>query len=123
MDRQSAAALLDVPPREVRAWDEDTVTTRDGAIYELPEGPVDHWVRTNPGKTPVRYHAVTAEPAPDDEPAEDLDGDGVPDGTAQQILEWVGVDTERAKLALAAEQARGVAARKSLLAALEKLAG
>lgn len=125
MDRQTATALLGVPPREISTWDDDTVTTRDGVIYEVPDGPVDHWVRTNPGKTPVRYHAVVAEPEPtdDEEPAVDVDGDGVPDGTANQILEWVGEDPERAKLALAAEQARGASARKSLVSSLEKLAG
>lgn len=55
-------------------------------------------------------------------PAVDLDGDGVPDGTANQILDWVGEDKERAAAALAAEEAKGDAARSTLVAKLTKLA-
>lgn len=126
MDRQSAAALLGVPVREVRAVDDDTATTRDGAIYELPpDGAViDHWVRTNPGKTPARFHAAIAVPEVDeDDPAVDVDGDGVPDGTAKQILDWVGDDPVRAAKARDAETAKGASARTSLVTALDKLVG
>lgn len=51
----------------------------------------------------------------------DVDGDGVPDGTAKDVLGWVGNDPARAALALAAEGRRG-APRKALSAELEKLA-
>jgi hypothetical protein len=123
MDRQAAATLLGVPVREVRAVDDDVIETRDGALYEVPDGMVDHWVRTNPGKTPPRFHAVTVEEElADEEPAVDVDGDGVPDGTAKQILEWVGDDPVRAAKARDAEVAKGGSARQTLVAALEKLA-
>lgn len=56
-------------------------------------------------------------------PAEDVDGDGVPDGTANQVLAWVGEDKERAAAALAAEVAKGDDARSSLVAKLSRLAG
>jgi hypothetical protein len=54
------------------------------------------------------------------EPAVDVDGDGVPDGTAAQVLAWVDSDPDRAALALAAEQHRQPP-RSTVVAALEKL--
>lgn len=54
-------------------------------------------------------------------PAEDLDGDGVPDGTRDQVLEWVGDDRQRAQAAWDAEVAKGDKARSTLLATLEQL--
>lgn len=65
--------------------------------------------------------------ASDDEPEPEtggydpgLPGD-VPDGTALQILDWVGVDAARAGAALKAERGKGTEARTSLIAKLEKL--
>lgn len=52
--------------------------------------------------------------------APDVDGDGVPDGSAAQVLGWVGADPDRARRALAAEQAREKP-RTGLVAALGKL--
>lgn len=63
--------------------------------------------------------------APADDPAEpvgDLDGDGVPDGNAKEVLDWVGEDRDRAGAALVAETARDKP-RSTLVAALEKVAG
>jgi hypothetical protein len=54
-------------------------------------------------------------------PAVDTDGDGVPEGTIPQVEEWVGDNHERAAQALEAEQAKGDAARSTLVASLEKL--
>lgn len=48
--------------------------------------------------------------------------DGVPDGTVDDVLDWVGEDADRATLALAAEVARQKP-RKTVLAALEALTG
>lgn len=48
--------------------------------------------------------------------------DGLPTGGAKEILTWVGDDTDRARQALAAEQAREKP-RSTLVAALTKLAG
>jgi len=56
------------------------------------------------------------------EPVGDLDGDGVPDGTAAEVLEWVGDDPDRAAAALKAEGERDKP-RTTLVSALEKLAG
>ncbi|HTI26179.1 MAG TPA: hypothetical protein VL652_34640 [Kutzneria sp.] len=55
-----------------------------------------------------------------DGPAVDGDGDGVPDGTIAQVLEWVGEDATRAAAALEAENHRD-APRAGVLAALAKL--
>ena len=58
-----------------------------------------------------------------DGPGVDLDGDGVPEGSAHQILDWVAGDPARAQAALDAEHAKGDAARKVLTADLTKLIG
>lgn len=50
----------------------------------------------------------------------DVNGDGVPDGTAKDVLAWVGDDPARASLALEAEGRRETP-RKTLTAELEKL--
>lgn len=58
-----------------------------------------------------------------DEPAEaPADPDAVPDGTIQQVLDWVGGDPAKADLALLAEYVRDAPQRTTLVAALEKLA-
>jgi hypothetical protein len=60
-------------------------------------------------------------------PGVDLDGDGVPEGSAAQVTDWVteGDDEtqhrQRAELALAAEEAKGDRARSTLIAALTRL--
>lgn len=48
---------------------------------------------------------------------------GVPDGTATDVIRWVGDDPARARQALDAEQAKGDDARSTLVAKLGKLAG
>lgn len=50
-----------------------------------------------------------------------LPGD-VPEGTAVDVLDWVGMDKDRAAAALAAEKGKGSDARTSLVSKLEKLA-
>lgn len=51
-----------------------------------------------------------------------LSGAQVPDGTAKDVIDWVGDDRARARSALAAEQAKGDDARTTLVAKLTKLA-
>lgn len=51
----------------------------------------------------------------------DADGDGVPDGSAKDVLGWVGDDRARAALALQAESRRDKP-RSTLVADLEKVA-
>lgn len=81
--------------------------------------------RLNPGDDPVAGSRVT----PDEEPDRSLILDGVlfPTGgfdvagsTVDAVLEWVGDNDQRRAEALAVEQARGDAARKSLTAQLTK---
>lgn len=55
-------------------------------------------------------------------PVEVLDGDGVPDGSAAEVLDWVGDDADRAGAALVVETARDKP-RSTLIASLEKLTG
>jgi hypothetical protein len=72
----------------------------------------------------ARGHIVDMDAEPEG-PGVDTDGDGVPEGSIAQVLDWVReVDEEvvgRATRAQTAELARGEAARKGLLAELAKL--
>jgi hypothetical protein len=70
----------------------------------------------------AEYLLTTGSPVEEvsDTPAVDSDGDGVPDGTAAQVLGWVDNDPAKATLALAAEQRREPP-RSTLATALEKL--
>lgn len=65
------------------------------------------------------------EEAEPDGPGVDLDGDGVPEGNAHQVVDWVNEDgadrIARAQLALDAENAKGDTARKGLTADLQKI--
>lgn len=53
-------------------------------------------------------------------PPADVDVDNPPDGTVDDVLDWVGDDVDRARLALAAEGERSHA-RSTLIAPLEAL--
>lgn len=73
----------------------------------------------------------TPAPTPDNPPAPStapppggvtLANAGVPDGTAKDVLDWVGDDSARAQAALSAENAKGDDARSTLVAKLTKLA-
>jgi hypothetical protein len=71
-----------------------------------------HLADTCPNLVEVLDEVLGAEPA--------AAGDGVPDGTAAEVLEWVGDDHDKAAQALEAEQAREKP-RSTLVGALEKL--
>lgn len=62
---------------------------------------------------------VTETDGPDEPPADEPGQDQVPDGTADEVLAWVGTDKDRAERALAAEQAGKQ--RKVLVEQLTKL--
>ena len=62
------------------------------------------------------------EPEDPDGPGVDLDGDGVPEGSAKQVLAWVGDDPARAAQALEAETRREKP-RTTLAADLGRVAG
>lgn len=73
---------------------------------------------------PVEIVDVVPEVEPEDPdgPGVDIDGDGVPEGSATQILEWVGDDPARAAAALEAEAHREKP-RTTLAGNLGKIAG
>jgi hypothetical protein len=50
-------------------------------------------------------------------------GGAVPDGTAKDVIDWVGDDPQRARQALNVEQGKGDEARTTLVARLSKIAG
>lgn len=83
--------------------------------------------------------STAADEHPADDVAGDATGDGsdpipnaddagaaavdVPDGTIDDVLAWVGDDAERARQAIAAENAEGGKARKTLVEQLAAIAG
>lgn len=113
--------------------------------YRVTAGGVTAETNVGPGRARVDFARGAILPA--DVPAEDLqrllqvghveevdpdgagvdeDGDGVPEGSARQVLEWVdaadGEDRlERARLAREAELVKGDVGRKGLLADLGKI--
>jgi hypothetical protein len=125
MDKHEAARLLGVAEHEILSVRHDA----EGwwAHHEDMASHVRTWRHIPGWQVASETASPPEEPAspPEEEatgPAVDVDGDGVPDGTASQVLEWVGDDPARAALALAAEAARDKP-RILLSAALEKLAG
>lgn len=120
LTHEQAAKQMGMALREivnvVELGDGHVVTTHDGVHTLL-----------RPGQKPVRYTGpMSVTPVERVVEEKSTPGEGqpgaVPDGTAEQVLEWVDDDPQRAMLALAAEQARAKP-RAGLTAALEKVMG
>lgn len=139
MDRYEAArklGLADADVLSVEPVESGTkVTVRDGGDRLVTDEGV-FALSDHPATAQLRRHGVDEEAVEDvpvedgeqdEEPSEpegseDVDGDGVPDGTAESVLAWVGDDPERARAALAAEDRREHP-RSTLVDKLRKLAG
>lgn len=126
LTHEQAAKQMGMAVREIIK----VVALGDGHVVETHDGV--HMLLL-PGEKPVRYTgplAVTPVEAVDDEPSTPDDGKrvnegqaaAVPDGTVEQVLEWVGDDLDRAIAACEVEQARPKP-RAGLMAALEKVVG
>jgi hypothetical protein len=96
------------------------------ASVDIPRGAI------LPGDVPAEQREALlrrgdVEEVDPDGPGVDTDGDGVPEGSARQVLDWVqkGADDaevhDRASMALELEQAKGDNARSTLMAHLSKL--
>lgn len=109
MDTHEAAQILSVADHEVIDVKQDA-----GWWHALHHDMASH-------EETWRQVAPVPEAAPTEQVG-DLDGDGVPDGNAKEVLDWVGEDRDRAAAALVAEATRDKP-RSTLVAALEKLAG
>lgn len=138
--RRGAMSYLQGSPmrrRGVRlATDEETAAWREASTPILAvaepaavEPPVDAVEVKEPAPAAVPAETTPveedpADPANDNEepaPAEDASAESVPDGTAGDVLAWVGDDVDRAKAAAAAEvEGKG---RKTLLADLDRIIG
>lgn len=77
-----------------------------------------------PPATPAEPEPAAAPTPPDEVPpgVVTLAGMSVPDGTAKDVVDWVGDDRDRAKAALQVERAKGDDARTTLVARLSKIA-
>jgi hypothetical protein len=83
-------------------------------VVHHPETGEATWLK--PGDTVPDWAEITNDAVFDkEEPAGDFD----PDGTVKEIESWVGDDPERAREALAAEQAKGDKARSTLVEHLQ----
>lgn len=110
MDRVEAARVMGMKLTEVVDLEE----TADGVVVTTHDG-----IKTLlPGPKRVEVANDQDEPEPEQTP----DGNEVPDGSAKDVLAWVGDDSERALRALVAEQDKD-APRKVLVGQLEKLLG
>lgn len=91
--------------------------TRSGTVVSVPDGsPSDEsmardglWQAVNPDGNPTGEQTGTPG-----------GGDAVPDGTIAEVLDWVGDDLDRARVALDAEQA-AKKPRTTLVGALTEL--
>ena len=101
---------------ELAAWNET-----HGVVRVAEPAPVEPPASAVEVKEPAPG-AVPAESTPVEEETPTETVDEVPDGTAEDVLAWVGDDPARAALAFTAEQSREKP-RKTLLASLEKIAG
>jgi len=119
MNMAEAARLLGVAEHEVV-----DVTAHAGWWHVLHHDMASHeeTVRKLPGAPAGPEPTASLADDDPDGPTVDTDGDGVPEGSARQILEWVGDDHDRAAQALAAEERREKP-RTTLVAALEKVVG
>ena len=137
MDRYEAARALGVADADVLevtdAEHGTEVEVRDGGrrliredgVYALGDHPATanlrRWPDTEPAPEPTAEGDGPAPGSDEPVPAED-DADSVPDGTAEEVLAWVGDDSDRARAALAAEDKRDKP-RATLVAKLEKVVG
>lgn len=116
MTFEQAAARLGTTVHRIAGIDDHPA----GSVVRLFDG--SQWLVTD---TVVRRYVPDVDDPPatagELEDAEDDQDAAVPTGTADQVLEWVGEDRERAARALAAEQARS-SPRKTVVARLEALA-
>lgn len=116
MDQQQAAARLGMKAAEIigveRAADAHVVTTHDGQRVRVTADGVEPYREAPP--TDAKMEPPAEQPAPDG------DVDQVPEGSAETVLQWVGDDPGRARLALEAEQAKA-SPRRGLVDRLQKV--
>ncbi|SBT63931.1 hypothetical protein GA0070622_0899 [Micromonospora sediminicola] len=119
-------ALVDVPhgaplPDDVsdeqrqRLLDAGAISLRDG------DGDVDASAETD-GPT-NRFGTPAARPVPGLVEPDEIDRDVIVAGAAEDILDWVGEDLARARVALDMEQAKGLNTRQGLVVELQKVMG
>ncbi|SCL15073.1 hypothetical protein [Micromonospora inyonensis] len=125
LTREQAAQALGMKTREVvdvvRDGDGYVVTTHDGQrtpVARTGEVARRSRVNGNDRTTPAAGTPVTPTPTPP--PAGPDSAGAVPDGSAAEVMTWVGVDVDRAIVALAVEEARDKP-RSGLVGDLQKV--
>jgi hypothetical protein len=134
VDKYEAARLLSVAESEIVEVRQDAdgwyalhhdMASHTQVWRHIPAWQVPAAAAAEEGDEPEQDGGDSSDTVEEEEAAEpvgDLDGDGVPDGTAAEVLEWVADDPQRAGAALVAETARE-RPRSTLVAHLEKLTG
>lgn len=105
-----------------RAYWPKTCQVLDLKAGEELIGEVADYLATSGCPVEVLDTVPEVEPEDPDGPGVDIDGDGVPEGSAKQVLAWVGDDPVRAAAALEAETHREKP-RTTLAADLGRVAG
>ncbi|SBT64226.1 hypothetical protein GA0070622_1196 [Micromonospora sediminicola] len=98
-----------------RLLDAGAIGKRDG------DGDVDASAETD-GPT-TRFGTPAARPVPGLVEPDEIDRDVIVAGAAEDILDWVGEDLARARVALDMEQAKGLNTRQGLVVELQKVMG
>lgn len=105
-----------------------------GTVVSVPEHMAGRYVARGWEPVGERVRATAPPPATPTDPPADIPPDEappgvmtlnrglVPDGSAKDVIDWVGDDRDRARAALEAEQGKGDDARTTLVAKLTKLA-
>lgn len=106
----------------VRAYWPRTCQVLDFKAGEEVVGDLADYLASSGVSVEVLDVAPDVEPDDPDGPGVDLDGDGVPEGSAKQILAWVNDDPARAAAALEAEALRDKP-RTTLAGDLGRIAG
>jgi hypothetical protein len=122
MDRAEAARRLSVAEHEV--VDVRTVDGRVEVLHHDMASHVESWRRVWQDVVEFALEAAQKQPERDSgvEGSPESGSGEVPDGTRDDVLAWVGDDSDRAVAALEAEEQREQS-RTTLIAALEKVIG
>ncbi|MEU0081371.1 hypothetical protein ABZY58_26015 [Micromonospora tulbaghiae] len=99
--------------------DEQRQRLLDAGAIGLRDGDTDASAETE-GPT-TRLGTPAGRPVPGLVEPDEIDRDIIPAGTAEDILDWVGEDLARARVALDMEQAKGLNTRQGLVVELQKV--
>jgi hypothetical protein len=91
-------------------------------VGEIDDETRDRFLKSGAiGRRDGKPYEAAARPVPGEVEPDEIPGDLLPGGSVEQILEWVGDDLARARVARDMEEAKGPKARATLLKALDEV--